>query len=313
MEAEIIFSGLCSFLNVRNANPTMTEPSVILVRTEGVRIDTRNIDKELAGLDDEPPTPDEHIPYIAFQTAEVNVEVLEGGALFKNVPKAPGFEFLRLDGVELKIADDPPAMPTVLDSYDLVVKKDDYWPAARNLWNRDFVPEPAQPGQPFNQPKKSAVVGFMRFGSGTIAAGKMARVEWSFPRPGQDPHRGRFAEEVVYSRAVPDQQPVVIQLTDLESGEARIKLRFSAKDPAATKLTLFVGNNDVGDIDNAVQRRIPASVPDNEHFLFLNQVAAVADEGPIPSVVRSRLFSPFSSERVGGHSSGPCGPNSSNG
>src|SRR5690349_1151004 len=34
MEVEIIFSGLCAFNNVRDINPTMGEPSVILIRTD---------------------------------------------------------------------------------------------------------------------------------------------------------------------------------------------------------------------------------------------------------------------------------------
>ena len=34
MNVEIVFTGLCSFLNVNGKNETMTEPSVILVRTD---------------------------------------------------------------------------------------------------------------------------------------------------------------------------------------------------------------------------------------------------------------------------------------
>lgn len=34
MDVEIVFTGLCSFLNVNGQNLTMTEPSVILVRTD---------------------------------------------------------------------------------------------------------------------------------------------------------------------------------------------------------------------------------------------------------------------------------------
>lgn len=306
MEAEIIFSGLCSFLNVRDVNPTMPEPSVILVRTNGVDVGTRSVDDEFA-FEQLETVADEHIPYIAFKTADVDVDVLEGGALFEDVPRAEGFQFLRLDGVELKIENDPPGQPVVDRTYDRVVKKDDYWPEASNVWNRDFVPERTM------KPKKTVVVGFMRFGTGKIAAGKMARVEWSFARPGMEPHRGRFAEEVIYSGFPHSGESVVVHLTDLETGELQTTLRFSAKAASAAKLTLFVGNNDVGDIDNAVQRRIPPHVPDNDHFLFLNQVALLDDEGPVPTVVRPAVFTPIRSDLAGGHSSGPCGPNSSNG
>jgi hypothetical protein len=310
MEAEIIFSGLCSFINVRDANNTMTEPSVIVVRTT----------PRLPQDDPPPPAPEgepepkEHIPYIAFRTANVKVDVLEGGFEFEKVPKAPGFQLLRLDGVELKIEGNPPANPTVHDSYDRVVKKDDYWPEAKDLWDRDFVPEPAQDGGPLNRPKKSAVVGFMRFGAGRIAAGRIAPVEWSFARQGAPPHRGRFAEEVIYS-GFPhgDGTDVVIRLEDLETGESRGRLRFSPRTPKDDKVTLFVGNNDEEDIDNAVQRRIPSDVPDNDHFKYLNRVAKLNDDGPIPLVVRPSVYSPAGPRSGGGSSSGPCGPHSSNG
>jgi hypothetical protein len=278
---------------------------VILVRTEGVEVGTRTIDDELVG-DLELQGPDVHIPYIGFDSRTVNVEVLEGNVVIEDVPRLEQFKFMRLDGVELKIENDPPDKPMVDRTYDRVVKKDDYWPEARNVWNRAFVPERTK------QPLKSAVVAFMRFGRGKIAAGKISRVEWSFVRPGREPHRGRFAEDVVYSGFPHTDQSVVIRLTDLEDGTLRATLRFSPTNPAATKLTLFVGNNDRSDIDSAVERRIAEVVPDNEHFLFLNLVADLDDEGPIPSVIHPSVFTP-PGDIGGGHSSGPCGPNSSNG
>ena len=67
-EVEISFAGLCSFLNLSRRNPTMPDPSVILVRT-----------------DDAPE--ERHIPYIAFDSDSVSVD--EGGS-FDPVAHANG-------------------------------------------------------------------------------------------------------------------------------------------------------------------------------------------------------------------------------
>jgi len=342
MEAEIIFSGLCAFHNLHDRNKTMPEPSVILVRTDDQeetpeerpeetpfissmpqlfspyvntvvqarRNRTREeIDKPIKerGGDEAPEprqAPDVHIPHISFDSRKVRVNE-DAEPLFQGVPMAPGFRFIPLNGVEIEIENDPPSKPEVDESYNRVVQKDDYWPEARNQWNRDFVPERGQ------QPKRTAVVGFMRFGSGRISAGHLSPVPWKFERIDQEPLVGTFAEEVVYSDFPHSGNDVVLRLLDVETRELVRELRFSPL-PGTDKLTLFIGNNDSDDIDNAVQRRIPADVRDNVHFKFLNRVASIPDPGRTPSVVRVSSEAP-NPDNVAGISTGPCGPIGSNG
>jgi hypothetical protein len=186
-----------------------------------------------------------------------------------------------------------------------MVKKDQYWPEAANLFNRDYVPLRGE------QPKRSAVVGFMRFGSGTIAAGNLSPLEWKFERPGKDPLIGKFAEEMVYRDFPHSDREVVLRLLDVETRAFIRELRFTPILPEMNELTLFIGNNDSDDIDNAVQRRIAVDIRDNVHFKFLNRVASIPDPGRIPKVIRPN--GRVDPDQLGGVSTGPCGPTSSNG
>ena len=344
MEAEIIFSGLCAFHNVHDdEDEGMPEPSVILVRTDdatqdireamdGVRTPSdlakerlfspavnaqvrnrwqrprREIDRVRKEDTNEGPeqASDVHIAHISFNSNEVRVNE-EAEGLFQPVPFAPGFRYLPLNGVEIEIMSDTQGAPDVDESYDrLVVQKDHYWPEAANEWNRDFVPFRG------GQPKRSAVVGFMRFGRGRISAGNLSPVPWEFP-PDTSGHQlvGTFAEEVVYDK-FPQNGEVVLQLRDVETRIILRRIRFSPLMPDARKLTLFIGNNDLNDIDNAVQRRIPLDVRDNVHFKFLNRVSSVKDPGRTPRVVRNSTEVP-DADQLGGVSTGPCGPVGSNG
>jgi hypothetical protein len=261
------------------------------------------IDRPVEEGPDEPAS-ETHIPHISFNVNDVRVNE-EAAPFFQGVPMAPAFRFIQLNGVEIEIANDPPGKPVVDPSYDQVVKKDQYWPEAANLWNRDYVPERG------NQPKRSAVVGFMRFGSGRIKAGRLAPVQWKFERKGRAPLVGTFAEEVIYSDFPHSGDDVVLRLLDVETREMIQELRFSPARPDLEKLTLFIGNNDSDDIDNAVQQLSAIDMRDNVHFKFLNRVASIPDPGRIPRVIRPRV--PVDPDLGGGVSTGPCGPTSSNG
>lgn len=343
MEAEIVFSGLCAFHNVHDVRDhQMPEPSVILVRTDDQPQDIRegvagtltpdDLEKQVLfssavaqtirerwtrprraidrapGEEGSEAPGDIHIPHISFDSTQVRVNE-EAESLFQPVPFAPGFRYMALNGVEIELVGDPPfeKSPVVDESYDLkVVQKDHYWPEAANQWNRDYVPFRGA------QPKRSAVVGFMRFGSGRISAGNLSPVAWEFP-PDSEGNRlvGTFAEEVIYDK-FPNNGEVVLRLRDVETRTILRELRFSPLMPEAQKLTLFIGNNDSNDIDNAVQRRVPLDVRDNVHFRFLNRVASIPDPGRTPRIVRNSS-SDSTDERLGGVSTGPCGPVGSNG
>jgi hypothetical protein len=298
----IIFQGLCCFLNVADANNTMCAPSVIAIRADGHD-----------GHDDG----HKHIAYIAFDATKAKVDDTAG---FFTVPKAIRFRMLALNelngvkGLELAIDGNPPASPTVTPSYDeLVVRKDDYWPAAINQWNPDLVPGPGQ------KPKASAVAFYMRFGEGTIEPGAQLDREWAFKIVGGKDngkeHKGKFAREVLYSGYPHSGTGVTVIVRSLDSGAEVRRLTFTPKT-GFSRITLLIGNNTKDDLDSAMFRhntkvgpKAGKLVTRAEHFAMLNQVAAPAlGPGPIPELVGGAASDDLDDTTGGGFEDGFCGP-----
>lgn len=312
MKAQIVISGLASFLNVRDNNSSMPEPSVILVRAEGHPPDPKGAHSG-AHVSHNPS--EKHVAFLAFDTTKVKVDK---PASFKPVPSAPAHQFLALNGVEVGVVSDPPCRPKVLRSFDRVVRKDDYWPEAKNKWNRAYVPRRGR------KPKKKAVRAFLRFGSGTIEAGRIADHRWKFKKK-----RGilmrKFAEEVVYRDFPLSGKEVVIELRDLATGKLVRRLRFSGLSPRARTVMLVIGNHPENDMDSAVRRKAPKlkvsgsptnPIPPSVHFGFLNLVSTMRG-GPIPVPIPDPVR-PSSSGRGrgpggGGVLGGPCGPGGAGG
>lgn len=341
MNVEIVFTGLCSILNPQGKNTTMPDPSVILVRTDDQKaaelksLDVRSSnghDEKVWSMVKRRPRPSadqvtkdaeeepshdhaeehegheghEHVPFIAYN---IDTTQLLNDSESEEVPMSDGFRFRRLKGQEITIDGHAAGQPDANDpSLDKLVSRDAYWPEAENQWNHDFVPEPGGPGKP----TKSAVVGFMRFGKGKLTASRICPFEWVFPKLDGTELRGNFAEEVVYSFPH-EADEVVIRLTDLDDDQRVEELRFSQLPDGGETMTLFIGNNMLDDMDNAVDRRFPSSIKNNTHFEFLNRTAAIAKgAGPLPKVntVANLVIDPLGG---GGGSSGPCGPNNGNG
>jgi len=318
MDVEIVFSGLCSFLNVYDNNPTMGEPGVILIRADRHHHDNgepaehdhdhgepEEHDHEASG---EPGggvinSEDIHIPFIAFDTGFTQVNDPTG---FTAVDDRPEFVFMTLDGEEISIEGHQPAVPQVNDSFEQVLRKDDYWPEAKNQWNRDLVPERGQ------KPKASAVAAFMRFGSGLITAQRLSSEFWSFSKPGLSAHVGRFAEEVSYSGfPLSDNDELRITLTHLETGTVRT-LVFSSIDPEAEVLTIFIGNNTDDGMDEALDRQ-PSKPDEPRHGRHVSILDRVANPDLGTSNREAKPVPPLLGFRKGGGGSGYCGPGSANG
>jgi hypothetical protein len=395
MDAEIVFTGLASFLNVSGQDNTMTEPSVILVRTDDHADHVMNMDAmgEMGGTigltsavangssgtsagttvnttvstvttsaassvsttvsvsvttspsssdsdsssggsprgpvaaDPAPVPPDAvslvHIPFIAFNTATVTVVDVATGqepAEMTPVNGAPASKFLRLAGaaplptaVLIEIVGDTPGLPTVDVSYANVVRKDDYWPQAKDEWNRDFVPAPGVNGKP----SSSGVVAFLRFGKGRISADRICPFRWHFDIPGGGVHEGNFAEEVVYSGFTHPDNHVDITLKDLDTEQVVRTLRFSPV-VADQKVTIFIGNNVEEDMSNSVHRLSPRIIDttgkSGHHFAFLNRVASLKTPGPTPTVFAMPHLPATPIPGTGsGSVGGACGPNNSGG
>jgi hypothetical protein len=346
MEVEIIFSGLCVFNNVRNKPELDHEPSVTLIRTDVVQeesgvsenplfleqsdavlqaldsrtnrrradIDRSRFDEAILGvtLDSDggvrkreagvASVGEVHVPYLAFDVTTTDVNDARG---FVPVPGAENESLmLHLNGVEIVVPANG-GVPQVDETYALVAKRFDYWPESRDLpWNRDLIPERGK------QPKKIAAAGFMRLGSGRLAAGRLSPNAWRFDRPGGAPLIGVFALEVVYSDFAHDGDSIVLELRDIESRALiRDPLRFTAKKNQS-RITLHIGNNDPEDVDIAVLGLPTVSMGTTNHFLSLNRVV-IGPRGVVPTVIQRRLR-PLD-RGVGSLSSGPCGPTGSNG
>ncbi len=298
MQVEIIFTGLCAFLNLSRKNKTMGDPSVILVRANHGR--SRHGSHKHG-----------HVPFIAFNRKLVKVTGNKG---FKRVPGAADFSYLTLDGVELTIAEDFGATLSIAPSYhQLVAKKDNYWPKAKNSWNRDFVPKRGR------KPNKNAVAAYLRFGSGEIAAGKQLDQEWIFPvddNPSKH-HKRRFARDVVYRKVPSGDGIVTVVLTAMDTGELVRELRFARSKSSKAKVTLFIGNNTIDDMKNAVTRQQGDSPEEGKHFRFLNRIAHRMGDGPIPAPTQREatplaVDQPVQDQDSGG-SDGYCGPINGNG
>lgn len=304
MEAEIVFTGLCSFLNPDGKNDTMGDPGVILVRADP---DPGTPPPE-GGLD---PT-QVHRARIAYDATIATVETLEGHAQWSVVEKVPTFQQLLLDGHEVEIFTDPPGQPTVDDSFRFVVRKDDYWPEAANKWNEKAVPTAKG-----KKPQKDAVAAFMRFGSGTLSADRLTPNEWVIKKGDGSEHRGRFAEEVIYSD-FPHNGSVLLKVASLDNPADAMLLRFTPVNPKS-KLTIFVSNNEDDGIDEALRRKRAKPPLEGEHIQFLNRVADIAkvgSKGPIaePADAPSKNDEKGEKgEKGGGGGSGFCGPGTADG
>lgn len=360
MNTQIVFTGLCSFLNVDGKNQTMGDPSVILVQTpheddpeeeheeaaEEEREEGEEEHKEhgegkrdsaqkrferdaTAGEDPQEERSERHEPHIAFLAFHSGLVQVDDDSGFKPVPRAEEFMYMEINGFELSMPADPPAIPSVDDTYyDYVVRKDDYWtdPDVKDDWDPNYV---APKGQ---RPNQRGVKTFMRFGSGHISAALISHIKWKFPNGLEK----NFAEEVVYSGFPHAADAVVITLNALplgpESGGAKPvsssfehhgkgeekagsrTLRFTQRNPDPSKpLTLIIGNGTEKDMPPTVRRQLTDTPPikDKDHFKFLNRVAAKKHgDGPIPKSVPPINHGPGT---TGGRPSGICGPGTGNG
>lgn len=301
MDVEIIFTGLCTFLNLEDDHDDLPEPSVILVRAEG------HGDHHDSGVDDR------HVPFIAFDSREV---LVTGAADLRKVPGAPPFRMIVLDGEEIAIEKcEPPGKLDVGPSYATVVKRDDYWPQAIGSYDRDVVPQKGAA----HKPLAARVAAFMRFGDGRITADNLTTHEWEFAipelnRPAGAPavHRDRFAQEVIYSEFPHSGDEIVMTLTKLDKPSVSRTFRFSRAPQNKQQLTLVIGNLVEDDLQQAVNGGVMANPRvGGRHFELLNRTAGLKDPGPIPVAVTTRTVR--RGGPGGGGSGGLCGPNNGNG
>jgi hypothetical protein len=248
-----------------------------------------------------------HIAFIAFDKKKVAVDDLSG---FQPITGADDFLFRPLDGLELRVAGDPGGTLEVALNYEELARKDDFWPAAADKWDRKLVPLRN------HQPSKEKVMAFMRFGSGLIASGNLTNQEWTFPKD-NDPTNmttpRKFAREVIYSKVPTTEAGLKIDLSDLETQKEMGSLLFSPLPAAGDEpLTIFIGNNTDLDMQNVVFRKQPRNASLGAHFAFLNRVAKDLGDGPIPRPVKP-IGATEEDDPPGSGTDGYCGPDNGNG
>lgn len=328
MEAELIISGLCSFINIRDEDRKVIGPSVILVQTENCGAPDCNtmhtdsydragghmivrggltsndaINKEAANAGMAHRSHN-HIPYIAYNADEVDVN---NGTGFLAVPDAPNFRFMLLDGVQMTIEGKPAAKVEIDESYDrCVVQKDHYWPDGPKEYNPAYVPKRG------DRPDKSAVKAWFPLNGGKLAAGNMSRCAWAFLDGSNITLCGRYAEEVVYKDFPHHPGSVDIKLHDLKDKNVVVRtLSFVLKKTNGDKVSLFLGNHVEADMASAMRRQqydVFDPAVSGTHWVFLNQIAASPGPGPLPKPLPIPFPSAISGLGGGTGTGGPCGP-----
>jgi hypothetical protein len=331
VEVDMVFFGLCSFLNLNSSNSSMGEPSVILIRTDAEAV---ALNPALLGSG----TLTVHTPFMAFDSKTVRVDDATGFNSVKppviarenlanfdfpgKLRRAASFRYLPLANAELTIQNAPGGALTVDPSYAKIAKKDVYWPGTANQWNRDFVPKATQ------KPSSSVVAVFLRFGGGTIYAGHISKNKWEFrfqPEDTISTHKDTFAREVHYKFPIQDGE-LLIGIGALDDPTKPPKLlRFSPVVANGSPMTIWIGNSTERGIAFATQHVSPRRIGDGGHFVFLNQVVKAAPAlgvGPIPYEIapQSATATPAktaeaeNAEEPGGEDeTGFCGPHNANG
>jgi len=343
METEIVFSGLCQFLNVHDRDKDIVEPSVILVQTDycgaadcethedddddaysngngkgngkgfGGRMARRsgmpsnedlNKEADKAGV----PNGNGHVhknhQHIPYIAFNTEEVKVDNATGFLPVPGAPNFRFMSLDGVEIRFEGGETYPLKIDSSYDEhVVQKDKYWPDAAKRYNERYVPKR------HGKPDKYYVKAFLCFPGGELRAGKLARCAWAFLDGDDVTLCGRFAEEVLYRDFPHLEKKVVINLHDLQPPHEHIRTLAFESQTKGGKVTLYVGNHVLEDLAT-VMRREPFELFDpavaGSHWLFLNQAAGLPGPGPLPKPLRIFPIPPGAGG--GGLANVPCGP-----
>ena len=303
VNVEIVFVGLCSFLNTEDKNDTMPEPSVILVRTPEDKAHLHSAC--CAGSDAESV---EHTAFIAYNSNEAWVSDPSG--FYQVDPQRPFF-YYALDGVEVRIKDNPietpDDKPSVDESYHFVAKKDDYWPEVKNQWDRLYVPERG------DYPDSGKVAAFMKFGKGRVYAQNRTRHRWAF-RDVYGTLRliGHFLREVVYTDFPHTEEKLAIALYSLDDQNLVHEFYFKALDDRPT-IRLWIGNLMKSDLLGGLTgAREKANANAGAHFAFLNAVAGYGlEQGPIPIPIEEKDDDENANDGGAGET-GYCGPGSAN-
>lgn len=266
---EIVFIGLCSFLNIDGAQPDMPPPSVIL-HNDAVH----------------------HTPYVAFDTTVVRMTGATATSLGAN------FAMVKLEGEELIINDDASRGPTLDASMGKVVHLAKYSGISQPMWNRARIPLNG------GLPEKGEVAAYLEFGSGTLSADRLSPIKWTFKDQTNNPSATQaddnFARSISY-KFLSATDNLIIRARALDGGSHR-KLVFTPVSGGAIKV--FIGNSVKNKELKDIKFVEPAIHQAGVHFMeFYKSLDPIPRTMFIPFPIESNP-----NDIQGGPDTGYCGP-----
>ena len=251
--AEIIFVGLCSFLNVKNSETTMPPPSV-LVTNEA-----------------------KHISFIAWDTNTVSVD----GAVDAQPLGGSSYSYVLLGrggvGDEVMFNDDRTNAPQVDATFDQVASFKDYSGIAPAdlVWDTDYIPAAQQ------QPSEKHAAGYVLLGGGTLTGDRLTKVRYEFrsASAAEDTSKSHYYAREVHYRFKPTGANLLIDTRSLDGNKKRTMI-LKPKN-GATNVEVWIGNSP--DPISDILREEPTTCADGVHFAAFYRAEKKADDlGKIP-------------------------------
>lgn len=275
---EILFVGLCSLLNMTGQAPNVAGPAVVVY--------------------DDKPT---HTPFIGFDATQLSIS----GATATPI-NGTKLAFIELSGEDLTIQSDPPGNPVIGANMDKLAHLTKYGDITNPAWVRSRIPDKG------GKPTKAAAAAFIPLGSGTLTAGRISPITWTFKdskgKPSPTQPSLAFAREIKYSFDS-STGTLVLEAGILGSSNPLKTITFTPTN--AGPIRIWIGNAVKGSIANEIDWKEPSMYMPGGHFK--NFYASVSNPGhiyiPYPD---SKAMAPTRPKKGHGHvmdfGTGFCGP-----
>jgi hypothetical protein len=256
--AELIFIGLCTFLNVSHSTSGgAPAPAVALIRVEAGHVHN-NEDAEIP----------KHVAYIAFDTTTVELTGEDAIPLKNN-----NLRYVVLSGEQIEISRAPAGKTIVKPSFSTVPSRSQYLKKPPTpKWNRCIAPVRGK------KPTKDCVSAYMLLGGGALSAGHLTPIEWEFRETAESAAtlRDRFAREVYYRFPLQD-STLVVNLRSLATNATRTltfkRINAGVSPGDSGDLRIWIGNSPEQSIEAEMQGLEPLQYSAGYHFTTLRMVS----------------------------------------
>lgn len=274
---EILFVGLCSFLNMDNSVNYMPPPSVIMHRVPTMK----------------------HVAFIAWDEAETK---LDDAANLPVLRTKKGRPFIMLDAEEISLNDDFSALPTLDATFKNGVAR------LSKYANLSAVPVFDQRRVPIkgHLPDGAVEQAYLEFGSGTISSDWETEKEFVFrdtkTATPADATPRKYHRRVHYVfPAAANALTVVLRKFD-NSAHRRLVFR----PVSGTNTRVWIGNS--MDIDEDLNPTPPIKNKTAIHFAAFYDTLAVQPAKVFVPVIEGTITPPVGAPPAGGSGTGYCGP-----